>query len=120
LWGEEKQALVQSGQQISQLIDMKPEKGEKQTVDLSLLSTAYHQFARSFDNQWGGFGPPPKFPTPHNLLFLLRYYETMKEDHALWMTEKTLQNMYRGGIYDHVGFGFARLFYRSCLAGAAF
>ncbi|HRW12037.1 MAG TPA: thioredoxin domain-containing protein [Syntrophomonas sp.] len=108
LWGEEKQALMQSGQQISQLIDMKPEKGEKQTVDLSLLSTAYHQFTRSFDNQWGGFGPPPKFPTPHNLLFLLRYYETMKEDHALQMTEKTLQSMYRGGMYDHVGFGFAR------------
>ncbi len=108
LWAQDKQALLQSGQQISQFIDEKPKKDGKQTVDLSLLGTAYRHFARTFDSQWGGFGPPPKFPTPHNLLFLLRYYETMKEDHALEMAEKTLQSMYRGGIYDHVGFGFAR------------
>jgi len=108
LWAEDKNALQQSGQQISQLIDTKPEKGKEQTIDLSLLRTACQQFAGSFDSQWGGFGSPPKFPTPHNLLFLLRYYETMKEDSALQMVEKTLQCMFRGGIYDHVGFGFAR------------
>lgn len=108
IWAEDKEALLQSGQQISQFIDEKPVKDKKLTVDLSLLGTAYKHFARTFDSQWGGFGSPPKFPTPHNLLFLLRYYETMKEDHALQMTEKTLQSMYRGGIYDHVGFGFAR------------
>jgi len=107
LWAEDKNALQQSGQQISQLIDTKPEKGKEQTIDLSLLRTACQQFAGSFDSQWGGFGSPPKFPTPHNLLFLLRYYETMKEDSALQMVEKTLQCMFRGGIYDHVGFGFA-------------
>lgn len=108
LWAEDKNALQQSGQQISRLIDVKPEKGNEQTIDLSLLGTAYQQFARSFDSQWGGFGSSPKFPTPHNLLFLLKYFETMKEENALQMVEKTLQCMYRGGIYDHVGFGFAR------------
>ncbi len=30
------------------------------------------QFAQNFDREWGGFAPPPKFPTPHNLVFLLR------------------------------------------------
>lgn len=108
LWVEDKEALQQSGQQISQLIDEKPAKKDDQTIDLSLLETAYRQYARSFDSEWGGFGSPPKFPTPHNLLFLLRYYQIMKEEHALQMVEKTLQCMYRGGIYDHVGFGFAR------------
>jgi hypothetical protein len=37
----------------------------------------------------------------------LKYFETMKEENALQMAEKTMQCMYRGGIYDHVGFGFA-------------
>jgi uncharacterized protein YyaL (SSP411 family) len=107
-WRENKGALLQSGQQISRLIDAKPEKKEQKTVDLSVLGDAYRQFAYDFDDQWGGFGPPPKFPTPHNLLLLLQYYQTMKEEHALQMAEKTLQCMYRGGIYDHIGFGFTR------------
>jgi uncharacterized protein YyaL (SSP411 family) len=108
LWAEDKDSLLQSGQQISQLIAAQPEQKNNQRVTLTLLSQAFRQFAQTFDAAWGGFGPPPKFPTPHNLLFLLRYYQSMKEPQALQMVEKTLQCMYRGGIYDHIGFGFAR------------
>jgi uncharacterized protein YyaL (SSP411 family) len=53
-------------------------------------------------------GDMPKFPTPHNLLFLLRYWKGTGEGKALEMVEKTLQAMSLGGIYDHVGFGFHR------------
>lgn len=108
LWAEDKDSLLQSGQQISQLIAEQPEQKTSQSVTLTLLSQAFRQFAQTFDAAWGGFGPPPKFPTPHNLLFLLRYNQSMKEEQALQMVEKTLQCMYRGGIYDHIGFGFAR------------
>lgn len=108
IWGEDKDSLRQSGREIGQLLNAEPDKKEKQTVDLSVLGTAYSQYARTFDNVWGGFGTQPKFPSPHNLLFLMRYYESMQEEHALQMVEKTLQCMYRGGIYDHIGFGFAR------------
>jgi uncharacterized protein YyaL (SSP411 family) len=108
LWAEDKDSLLQSSQQISQLIAEQPEQKNNQSVTLTLLSQAFRQFAQTFDAAWGGFGPPPKFPTPHNLLFLLRYYQSMKEPQALQMVEKTLQCMYRGGIYDHIGFGFAR------------
>ena len=68
----------------------------------------YNQLKSSFDEMYGGFGRAPKFPTPHNLLFLLRYYYCKKEVAALEMAEKTLQCMYSGGIYDHIGFGFSR------------
>jgi uncharacterized protein YyaL (SSP411 family) len=108
LWAEDKDSLLQSGQQISQLIAAQPEQKTSQSVTLTLLSQAFRQFAQTFDAAWGGFSSPPKFPTPHNLLFLLRYYQSMKEEQALQMVEKTLQCMYRGGIYDHIGFGFAR------------
>ncbi|MFH1754804.1 MAG: thioredoxin domain-containing protein, partial [Candidatus Latescibacterota bacterium] len=72
------------------------------------LELAYRQLASRFDGIHGGFGPAPKFPTPHNLLFLLRSWKRTGEPHALDMVEKTLQDMRRGGIYDHVGFGFHR------------
>ncbi|MBO5337839.1 MAG: thioredoxin domain-containing protein [Lachnospiraceae bacterium] len=73
-----------------------------------LIDTAFSLYKRSFDEEYGGFGNAPKFPTPHNLLFLMRYYEKSKDAHALKMVEKTLLQMYRGGMFDHIGGGFSR------------
>jgi len=108
IWDEERDSLLQSSEQISQQIFHPAAKPAGQIVDIELLNQAFKQYARAFDAEWGGFGPAPKFPAPHNLLFLLRYYHFMYQDQALEMVEKTLQSMYRGGIYDHIGFGFAR------------
>jgi len=84
--------------------------GNKAGGDLgqSELQSAYHQLAERFESRYGGFGNAPKFPTPHNLLFLLRYWKRTGNGQALTMVEKTLQAMRQGGIYDHVGFGFHR------------
>jgi uncharacterized protein YyaL (SSP411 family) len=77
-------------------------------LDETTLKVAYEQLARSFDQQHGGFSYAPKFPAPHNLLFLLRYWRHGDNKAALDMVEQTLQAMRRGGIYDHIGFGFHR------------
>ncbi len=108
LWDKDRDSLVQSGEHISREIFQPAVKHAGQPINRELLDQAYKQYARAFDSEWGGFGPAPKFPAPHNLLFLLRYYHFMHKDQALDMVEKTLQSMYRGGIYDHIGFGFAR------------
>jgi uncharacterized protein len=81
-------------------------KGEE--LDESSLEKAYDQLAGNFDSSNGGLGTAPKFPTPHNYLFLLRYWKRSGNENALAMVEKTLQSMRLGGIYDHVGFGFHR------------
>jgi uncharacterized protein YyaL (SSP411 family) len=73
-----------------------------------VLDDAYGEFVLNFDAQNGGFSHAPKFPTPHNLLFLLRYWNRTKEKTALAMVEKTLRAMRLGGIFDQVGFGFHR------------
>ncbi len=74
----------------------------------TLLNKAYTNLKNSFEGTFGGFSTSPKFPTPHNLLFLLRTYYKSKESTALDMVEKTLLFMYKGGIFDHIGFGFCR------------
>jgi len=61
-----------------------------------------------FDAKHGGFGSAPKFPTPHNLLFLLRMYKRTGNKIALEMVEKSLRGMRNGGIYDQIGYGFHR------------
>ena len=78
------------------------------TLDPSLPGKAYEQLRASFDKEYGGFGTAPKFPTPQNLLFLLRYAALSGEKAARQMAEQTLQQMARGGIYDQFGGGFAR------------
>ncbi|MBT8371569.1 MAG: thioredoxin domain-containing protein, partial [Deltaproteobacteria bacterium] len=76
--------------------------------DESLLDLAFKRIRSGFDPQYGGFEPAPKFPTPHRLLFMLRCYHRSGDSNALDMVHKTLTAMRRGGIWDHVGFGFHR------------
>ncbi|HKQ33659.1 MAG TPA: thioredoxin domain-containing protein, partial [Thermodesulfobacteriota bacterium] len=72
------------------------------------LTLGYNQLLGRFDETNGGFGTAPKFPTPHNLLFLLRYWKRTGDEQALRMVEATLDGMRKGGVYDHVGYGFHR------------
>lgn len=73
-----------------------------------LAKKAVELFAAGFDEKYGGFGSAPKFPTPHNLLFLILYAKISKEPSVFRLAEKTLEQMRRGGIFDHIGFGFSR------------
>ena len=73
-----------------------------------VLNQAYSGIVTSFDKLNGGFGSAPKFPPSMNLMFLLRHRKRTNAPAALEMVELTLQKMARGGIYDHLGGGFAR------------
>lgn len=94
-----------AAQIISSLGD-REEAGEELKEDV--LHIAYEQLLTEFDEQHGGFGEAPKFPTPHNLTFLLRYWKRTGDVMALRMAERTLSAMSMGGIYDHIGYGFHR------------
>jgi uncharacterized protein len=73
-----------------------------------LIDGAVAQLSRSFDATWGGFGGAPKFPHPMDLQLLLRHWRRSGRQQSLDMVKKTLDRMAAGGIYDHVGGGFAR------------
>ncbi len=111
-WNYENEDIVASSEKIIQHIKntdalvKQVELGEELGEDE--IHNAYNSFKSVFDENYGGFGRAPKFPAPHNLQFLLRYWKNYNEPKALEMVEKTLESMYEGGIFDHIGFGFSR------------
>ncbi|MFC2056819.1 thioredoxin domain-containing protein [Chloroflexota bacterium] len=108
LWSTRQAEVLSSAAQITASIQNTLPGTPGEGLNEPLLHLAYKQLLGHFDEQHGGFSSAPKFPTPHNLLFLLRYWKRTGNEKVLNMVEKTLQFMRRGGIYDHIGFGFHR------------
>ena len=108
LWQNRRDDVVRTAEQITEALSQADSPSADGELGEPILKSAYEQFEQSFDSRFGGFGGAPKFPTPHNFLFLLRYWKRSGEIKALEMVEHTLQAMRRGGIYDHLGFGFHR------------
>ena len=116
-WKNDRGELLESAEEVLAFLQQRSAvrvrnvssvKDSKNAAETQLISTAFEIYKRTFDKAYGGFGEAPKFPTPHNLLFLMKYYEKSHEEEALKMVEKTLLQMYRGGMYDHIGGGFSR------------
>ncbi len=107
LWNSKKAKLLESAEDVISHLK-KPESSSSNTGNGNLIAAAVQHFNRSFDRIHGGFGRAPKFPTPHNLLFLMLYATHNSNSDAMKMVEKTLLQMRKGGIFDHIGGGFSR------------
>ena len=80
----------------------------KSEISEGLLTHAATSLAAQVDDRFGGFGGAPKFPQSMNLEVLLRHYKRAGDRAALSGVELSLRQMANGGIYDHLGGGFAR------------
>jgi uncharacterized protein YyaL (SSP411 family) len=78
------------------------------TLEAGMLDNAARTILRNFDPTHGGFGRAPKFPHPMDIKVLLRHHARTGDEYALHAVRHTLGKMARGGIYDHLGGGFAR------------
>ncbi|MGB4461716.1 MAG: thioredoxin domain-containing protein [Tepidanaerobacteraceae bacterium] len=107
VWEKERDRIDAVGDKVTQVLQRQGQ-GAPGKLDESILEETFSEFSINFDAKYGGFGSAPKFPIPHNILFLLRYWHKTVESKALQMVEKTLESMARGGIFDHIGFGFHR------------
>jgi uncharacterized protein len=108
IWQKQRQELEAMGTEIQEQIATQPQSESTTELGNIELDEAYDQLFLAFDHENGGFGSQPKFPTPHNLLFLLKYFNRTKQ-HAAWtMVDRTLRAMRLGGIFDQVGLGFHR------------
>ncbi len=72
--------------------------------DEGVFEAALQQFRSSFDPQWGGFGSAPKFPGHMAIELILRRGSETDQHMAI----RTLDAMWEGGMYDHLGGGFSR------------
>jgi len=111
IWENKREDLLKSAEDLTlslQQISQGSLGKSGKELDVGILKQTYQALLENFDKEYAGFGTYQKFPTPHHLLFLLRHWKHADEDEALTMVEQTLDAMRRGGIYDHVGFGFHR------------
>jgi uncharacterized protein YyaL (SSP411 family) len=119
-WRTDREQIEQASNSITaslQRLSTTNESPPKQATDASskqnelspdVLLQALARYEQTFDPQYGGFGAQPKFPSPQNLLLLLRLYKRTGEQSALDMVERTIVEMRKGGVYDHIGYGFHR------------
>ncbi|MDO4337180.1 MAG: thioredoxin domain-containing protein [Eubacteriales bacterium] len=106
-WKNRRADLLKSADYILAHINIE-DGGLSEKISPYLVDKAAEIFAGSFDKRFGGFGDAPKFPMPHNLIFLTLYSEIRKDSEAFDEVRITLEKMRRGGIFDQIGFGFSR------------
>ncbi|HVV54870.1 MAG TPA: thioredoxin domain-containing protein, partial [Mucilaginibacter sp.] len=102
---EEYAARLTEGVRQYESVTLIDTRKEYNRADLELI---VRNWERYFDNTEGGIGSAPKFPMPNNWLFLMRYAHLMEDENVARQVKLTLHKMAFGGIYDHIGGGFAR------------
>ena len=107
LWKNERAMILASAEEMASVLRQPPEVADLR-LDEAAIRSAYQSLVARFDASNGGFGGAPKFPSPTTFLFLLRHWRRTGDAGGVQMTEITLRAMRRGGIFDHVGYGFHR------------
>jgi uncharacterized protein YyaL (SSP411 family) len=108
IWQNRREEVLQSTEKIIDILQDQNRTNPGGDLDQTILDAAFIELNNRYDSVNGGFSKAPKFPTPHAINFLLRYWKMKQNDKALTMASNTLTAMRLGGIYDHIGFGFHR------------
>jgi uncharacterized protein YyaL (SSP411 family) len=106
MWSTQREQVAASAELIVRTLQTPPAAGDALTADV--LKAGYRQLAARFDPENGGFLPEPKFPQPHYVMFLLRYWKRTEDVHALAMAETTLRALRGRALWDRTEFGFHR------------
>ncbi|MBP7736178.1 MAG: thioredoxin domain-containing protein [Spirochaetes bacterium] len=108
LWRERRGDIDSSADAVARALGGPAPSRPAAAIDGAFLGRASSVFASLYDDAHGGFGSVPKFPSAHNLLFLLRRWKLAGDEKAGTMAMETLRRMRMGGIYDQIGYGFHR------------
>ena len=107
-WSNRREEVYASAGRVSSALFGRDPEFEGPVSGEDPARLCFRQLEDSFDRRWGGFGAAPKFPSPHNVLFLLRYFRITGDSAALDMAERTLGAIRYGGIWDQLGGGIHR------------
>jgi uncharacterized protein YyaL (SSP411 family) len=108
IWKNRRQDITDASERIIRHISESNIHESSAQLNDAPAKKAFAQLSRAFDREYGGFGPAPKFPAAHTLMFLKRYALCFKDREASDMTDYTLTRMFLGGLFDHIGGGFCR------------
>jgi len=106
-WKNRRSSIEESAQELTRHLQQYSGSSPG-IIDQIIADRVYQDLSSRYDSERGGFGSAPKFPSPHNFLFLLHYAQNHQKPRASEMVSTTLKSMHRGGIYDQIGFGFHR------------
>ncbi|MBA3654766.1 MAG: thioredoxin domain-containing protein [Actinobacteria bacterium] len=110
-WRDRRPAVIDQAGEMAAAIESRTQlaaPSDEPHLGVELLEGAYSVLRAQHDDAWGGFGGAPKFPQPSMLDLLLRAYSRNGSEETLTMVITSLDAMAGGGIYDHLGGGFAR------------
>ena len=109
MWKTNRDSILTDAKDVTQkLMDNQISLSSNQPIRDDILNRSFNYYLNRYDKKYGGFGDPPKFPKPHDYMFLSRYYAKTNNKKALDMVEFSLKKMRQGGIYDQIGYGFHR------------
>ncbi len=108
MWKNERDKLLAQAEELTRHVQEQAQLTAPGSVSETAVADAVRQLSAAFDPRFGGFGAAPKFPPSAALHLLLAHHDKSGDADALSMVEKTLDGMKNGGMYDHVGGGFAR------------
>jgi len=117
-WVNRREQILAQSRQVTGWIEQHQRQGDSQdngtALDQALLGQAVERLVAEYDGENGGFGSAPKFPHSMVLEFLLRlatdpgFECNVPRSSMMEMVRGNLDGMANGGIYDHLGGGFAR------------
>ncbi|MBI5446946.1 MAG: thioredoxin domain-containing protein [Deltaproteobacteria bacterium] len=108
VWAREPEKVLASGRDFVRRLTAATRRRGEGVLNAGTMAAAEEFLLSAYDEEHGGFGTAPKFPTPHNLTFLLRRYRRGGDPRLLGVVEATLTALADGGVFDQVGFGFHR------------
>lgn len=108
LWKKQRYRATTIATALTESLNRSEVEHPSSKLNKRVLDDAFNQLLEDYDETNGGFGGAPKFPSPHRLIFLLRYWFRTDNENALAMVENTLTQMKTGGINDQLGGGFHR------------
>ena len=107
-WSNDRAAVLDQSADLVRFLKQESGKSNVRLVGETQISQAVNALHQGFDTVHGGFSPAPKFPAAASISLLLRFHHNTGNPTALKMADHTLSMMAKGGIYDHIGGGFAR------------
>lgn len=108
LWKKDQNKVLKESEYILEEVSKRYILNNKGDIKKTVYKDAKDTLRKIHDKKNGGFGSSPKFPMPQYLWFLLEYGDKNRDKEALEIAETTLEKMYKGGIFDHIGYGFYR------------